>query len=148
MNISSIVNVADKETAYSYECPTYGAKRRSPDRQGLLAATNHFVDPFWGLPPPSNDEQNGWTIKRRDNLLALGEKHKGKIDTEKMKEVLDTRIEQGGATHSTDTIYQIIAVPADLTLWLKAPGNFDWQKVGLDRLFSGAEPASAKQAVK
>ena len=133
-NLSSIVNVADKDIAYSYEVPTYDVKRRAPDRDGLLVGTNHFVDPSWGIPPP-DDEKNGWTVTRRNNLLALGEKYKGEFNVEKMKEVLDTTIENGGATSPSYTIYQIIAVPEELILWLKAPGNFEWQQVDLKRLF-------------
>ena len=33
------------------------------------------------------------------------------------------------------TIYQIIAVPAELKLWVKVPGQFDWQEVDLKKLF-------------
>ncbi|MBN1106379.1 MAG: hypothetical protein JXL84_23445 [Deltaproteobacteria bacterium] len=55
-----------------------------------------------------------------------------------MMEVLDTTIPEGGPTQPTETIYQIIAVPDDLTLWLKAPGNFDWQRVELRTLFDPA----------
>ena len=34
-------------------------------------------------------------------------------------------IPNGGVTDTAGTIYQVIAVPRDLTLWLKAPGHFD-----------------------
>lgn len=67
-----------------------------------------------------------------DTLYAL---YNDKIK-KKMKEVLDTTIENGGATSASDTIYQIIAVPKELNLWLKAPNNFDWQEGDLKRLFS------------
>ena len=108
----------------------------APDKDGLLAATNHFVDPSWKIPPPANDEQNAWTVKRRQNLLALAETYKGQFDIDKMKQVLDTTIDNGGATQPNETIYQIIAVPRDLILWLKAPGKFDWQKIDLSKLFN------------
>ncbi len=52
-----------------------------------------------------------------------------------MKAVLDTTIPDGGATQPEETIYQIIAVPKELTLWMKAPGNFDWQRADLRGLF-------------
>jgi hypothetical protein len=138
VNLSSIVNVADKDIAYSFECTPDGVKRRAPDKNGLMAATNHFVDPAWKIPQPSDDKKEGWTVKRRDNLLALAEKYRGQLDVEKMKQVMDTIIENGGATVSTDTIYQIIAVPQDLTLWLNAPGNFNWQKIDLNKLLNNS----------
>jgi len=69
-------------------------------------------------------------------MLALGEKDKGQFDAKKMKEVLDTTIgKDGGFTIPDMTIYQIIAVPAELTLWVKVPDQFDWQEVDLKKLF-------------
>jgi hypothetical protein len=131
-NISSIVNVADANIAYSFECPVTAVKRRDPDTAGLIVSTNHFVDPFWGIPEPNPDE--GWTVLRRNNLIALANANKGSLNVEKMKQILDLTITQGGAS-SSGTIYQIIAIPRDLTMWLKAPGNFDWQKIDLTGLF-------------
>ncbi len=138
-NLSSIVNVADRNSAYSFECSTSAVKRRAPDAEGLMVATNHFVDPSWGISPPVPDEENAWTAKRRANLLNLANANKGLFNVEKMMQVLDTTIPEGGATQPNETIYQIIAVPSDLTLWLKAPGNFNWQRVNLKTLF---DPAS------
>ena len=92
VNLSSIVNVADGNVAYSYECSPDDVKQRPPDRDGLLASTNHFIDPSWGIPPP-DDEKNAWTVTRRNNMLALEKKNKGQFDAEKMKEVFDTTIE-------------------------------------------------------
>ncbi|MDA8078537.1 MAG: C45 family autoproteolytic acyltransferase/hydrolase [Nitrospiraceae bacterium] len=133
-NFASIINVADANKSYSYECPTSDVKRRTEDRPGLLVATNHFVDPSWGIPPP-DDAANGLTVTRRNNLLSLAEKYKGAFDISRMKAVLDTTIHDGGATQPEETIYQIIAVPKELTLWIKAPGNFDWQRADLRGLF-------------
>ncbi|MEW6363873.1 MAG: hypothetical protein AB1714_04455 [Acidobacteriota bacterium] len=49
--------------------------------------------------------------------------------------MLEKTIEEGGATDKTDTIYQIIAVPRELTMWIRAPENFTWQEVKLARIF-------------
>lgn len=136
-NLSSIVNVADPNVAYSFECSTSSVVRREPDAAGLLVATNHFVDPSWGIPPPVPDEANAWTARRRDNLLKLAADYKGTITVGKMKQVLDTMLPDG-ATQPNETIYQIIAVPRDRTIWLKAPGNFNWQRIELRVLFDPA----------
>jgi hypothetical protein len=133
VNLSSIVSVADKDVAYAFELPPEGAKRREPDGKGLMVATNHFMDPAWKLPQPANDEKQGWTVKRRDNLMALAEKNKGQLDIARMMQVLDMPLEQGGATME-GTAFQIITAPKDFTLWIKAPGNFDWQKVDISQL--------------
>ncbi len=135
---SSIINVADSNVAYSYECSPKNndVKQRLPDRDGLLASTNHFVESSWGLPLP-DDEKEAWTVTRRNNMLDQGEKNKGAFDVEKMKEVLGTPIfeENGGVFIPSMTIYQIIAVPAELKLWVKVPDLFDWQEVDLKKLF-------------
>ncbi|MBU0999582.1 hypothetical protein KKG24_04790 [Patescibacteria group bacterium] len=138
--LSSIVNVADDREAFSYEISAFvekndDVKRRYQDRQGLLVATNHFVDPSWGIAPPTPDNDYSWTVKRRDNLLTLAERYKGSFDVERMKQVLDTKIDDGGATQPNETIYQIIAVPKERLMWLQAPGNFAWQKIDLNRFF-------------
>lgn len=51
-------------------------------------------------------------------------------------DVFDTTIENGGATNPRETIYQIVAVPGNLTMWLKAPDNFDWTEVDLANIFA------------
>jgi hypothetical protein len=135
-DLASIVNVADKNIAYSFECSTSTVVRREPDEPGLLVATNHFVDPSWGIGPPVPDKENGWTALRRDNLLKLAAANKGSFDAAKMRQVLDTTMAKGGATDPSGTIYQIVAVPKERTLWLKAPTHFDWQKIDLRFLFA------------
>jgi len=137
--LSAIVNVADASEAFSYEISAFlekddDVKRRGQDRKGLLVSTNHFVDPNWGIALP-DDEQNELTVTRRNNLLSLAEVYKGSFDEEIMMEVLDTKIDDGGATQQSETIYQIIAIPEKRLIWLQAPGNFVWQKIDLNLFF-------------
>jgi hypothetical protein len=140
--LSSIINAADSRQAVSYEISAFrekmdDVKRRIPDAPGLLVATNHFVDSSWGVAPPDpfDDEKNGWSVVRRKNLLAFAERYKGSFTEEVMKKVLDTTMEDGGATQPNETIYQVIAIPENRTIWLKAPGNFPWQKIDLNLFF-------------
>lgn len=134
-NMSSIITIADKERGYSVECSCNNARCCGGEPDGIVAAANHFVHPDWGL-AQLDDMKGGQTIARRDNLLALGEKFKGKIDDKKMMEIFDTVIENGGATHPEGTIFQIVAIPGELTMWLKAPGTFDWTEVDLSGLLT------------
>jgi len=127
-----IINVADKNEAYSFEWPTFGVKKRPGERNGILAATNYFVDQSWGLPFP-DDKVSSFSIKRRMNLLAMGGKYKGSLDEKIMMNVLDTTIENGGATFPDKTIYQIVIVPEDFKLWLKAPLTQDWTDIHLKK---------------
>ena len=134
-NAVGIVNVADQAGAYAYEWPTFGLKKRVGDRNGLLVETNHFVDPDWGLTElPPGVEKELKTIKRRNHLLALGDKFKGKIDVGKMKEIIAIPIDQGGAAFPEGTLYHLVAVPGELQWWLKIPGFQDWTEIDLKKL--------------
>jgi hypothetical protein len=133
---SYVYNVADSEAAYCYEMPLYDVKRRATDRPGLLVATNHFVDPSWGLAAPTRDVQSR-SAQRYKNLLALADRYKGKLDERRMMEVLDIPFDKGGVTWPDRTIFQMVAVPKELRLWLKAPGYQEWVRVDLSELFAG-----------
>jgi hypothetical protein len=133
-NLSSIINVADRNRAYSYECSIYDTRRIVAEQEGLLAATNHFVGPTWNIAQIDEKVTTDTSIKRRQNLLALGEIYKGSFSPYVMMRVLDTPIDQGGATVE-GTIYQVIAVPAQLKLWVKVPGLQDWTMIRLGPLF-------------
>lgn len=134
-----IANVADTQTAYSFECSQSTCVRREAQENGLMAATNDYIDPSWVYPEGAL-ESEGFkeSATRRNNLLALGEKNKGKIDAKVMMEIMDTPKSQGGATVS-DTIFQFVAVPAELKMWVKAPGYQDWVEVDVGELFSLSE---------
>jgi len=134
-NLSTIVNVADKNRAYSYESSLYDTRRRDPERDGFMAATNHFMGSTWKLTQIDDSVLPETSYKRYRNLLALGEKYRGKFTPQIMMKVLDTSIENGGPTDTKKTIYQVIAVPAELKIWLKVPGFQDWTEVGLGPLF-------------
>lgn len=141
-NFTFIINTADKSRGASYEWAPFEHRRRSGDAEGLLVATNHFTDPSWGI--VLKDNVGFETVRRRNNLLALGHKHKGRISVERMKEILDTPMNRGGATWPVGggiktayrTTYQTIIVPASLQVWLKVPGFQNWTAVELKTLFS------------
>jgi len=127
---SYIINMADKNEARSFEWCKYGMKRgdgMTPD--GLLVATNHFVNPEWEFELPT-DEKSYQSVTRRANILKYAEANKGTIDAEKMMTFLDTPIEEGGATMNL-TVYQIVAVPEDRCLWVKVTGGNGWTRIDL-----------------
>ncbi|MBN2057790.1 MAG: hypothetical protein JW782_03235 [Candidatus Saganbacteria bacterium] len=130
-NFAFIANVATKDQAYSYEMTTKATRRRSGP--GILAATNDFVDPAWGLALPCDAADK--SVQRRENLLKLGEKYKGKITPRKMMEIMDIFFYEGGATWPKRTAYQVVAVPETLTLWLKLRDYQDWVRLELERYF-------------
>lgn len=133
-----IINTADSKSACAYEWPPFGVKRRNGDNDGLLVSTNHFTDPSWGIVLQQNTGFQ--SVLRRDNLLALGQKHRGKIDASVMKQILDTPMSEGGATWPLEggirTVYQIIAVPENRSFWIKVPGFQDWTPAPVNVLFT------------
>ena len=135
-DLAYIVQGADKNSAVSFEWSTGGVKMRGPDADGLLVATNHFVDPAWGIQPPAPETDTDFTVKRRENLLALGEQNKGKFTPEVMMKVISTPLEQGGAFRAPNlTSYEIVAEPAALTVWVRVPEYQDWVKIDLKPYF-------------
>lgn len=124
-NFAYLVGAADDQTSRCYEWPVFDVKRRlSVKRPGLMVATNHFTEPSWGLPRP-DDAKFYWTRSRRQNLLNLAEHFKGSIDIARMKKIMDTRLEDLGAT-TDKTVYQVIAVPGTMTISLKVPDRTEW----------------------
>lgn len=120
-----IINAADKNAVHSYEWCTLGVQRGDGyEEDGVFASTNHYLSPAWGFDPP--DEAAGvQTSLRRQNLLELCKARKGTIDAQAMMEIIDTRLEDGGAANPY-TVYQLVAVPASRTLWLKTIDRAEW----------------------
>ncbi len=131
---SYIINVADEKQGQSFEWCPVGVKHGENDpANGLLVSTNYYVNEDWLFATPS--DKDSWSgITRRDNLIALCEKNKGKIDEEKMKEIIDTTIKDGGAKNDL-TVYQMVVVPKTKTLWLQITGGSSWTKINLDSFF-------------
>ncbi len=147
--IAAIINVADATRAYVYEWATYARKRRiidperpGPGPDGLLVATNHFVDPSWiGLPIILNGFLGLYTKERRANLLARGKQFKGAIDPSRVMYIFDRTTaadpDPGPCfPDHGDTVIQVVAVPARLELWVKARGYSDWHLIRVGSLFS------------
>ncbi len=125
-------------TASVYEWATYDMKQR--EGNGLLASSNYFIDPSWeNLPPVPDGLAGGFSKERLANLLERGEQYKGSMDASAMMEIFDTTIPNGGPTFPDDspiaTTYQMVAVPANNTLWLKARDYSGWERMDLKPLF-------------
>lgn len=131
-DIAWIVDTAGPEEAYSYEETVWDVKRRDGD--GMIAATNHFVNPEWHF--SSVPEEN--SIIRYENLVSLAEQSKGSIDAQKMMDIRDITIENGGANFlhyfGFSTNHQVVFVPETRKLWIRVLDK-DWQKVELAPLF-------------
>jgi len=135
-NYAYIINVADRDGAYSYECSTYDIMRLTGDPRGLLVATNHFVHHSWGT--MRERDTNFKTITRRENLIRCARQSLGAFSLSKMKELLDLPLPRGATWppgERIQTVYQAIAVPDDLTIWLKIPAVQEWSEIPLGSIF-------------
>ncbi len=137
-DVGWIVDVAAPDGAYVYEKMTNRTLKRTGS--GVVAAANHFVDPSWNLPEPPEH-----SLVRYNNLLRQAEESKGSIDAEKMMEIRNVCMENGGSkfchTMFGDSAYssnhQVVYVPGTRTLWMNVMDK-DWQKVELSPLFRTA----------
>ena len=135
-DLSYIINAADKESAYSFEWSTSKVRRREPDKNGLLVATNIFFDTAWGRQKYDVAKDADFIVKRRDNLIFLADKFKGLITPEKMMEIIATPLEKGGAFRTPNlTSYQYVAQPATLKMWLRIPEYQEWTEVDLSQFY-------------
>lgn len=133
-SVAMIINVADTDSAFAYECSTDNTIKRLQDKPGLLVETNNFLAPAWKMEPVEGGEWLSFT--RYKNLIGLADKYKGKFNAGLMMEVLDTPIDKGGATRREWAVQQIVVVPAELKVWIKALGRAGWQELDLKDLFN------------
>jgi hypothetical protein len=142
-----LFNVADSEAGYCFEETVSECKRRGGQQDGLMIATNHFLEPTWDIEPiwdvqlPADalamheSAHMESSTTRLNNLTALSDKYKGKFNADVMKEIFDIPMDEGGPTAPTSTMYQFVTVPAELQLWVKAYDYQDWVLVDLGELF-------------
>lgn len=134
-DVGWIVDVAGPDEAFVLEKSTSRTVKRTGD--GVIAAANHFVDPSWNLPEPPEH-----SLSRYNNLLRQAEEAKGMIDAQKMMEIRDLCIEDGGSKfcHSElgggkySSNHQVVFEPQNQTLWMNVMDK-EWQKVELAPLF-------------
>lgn len=127
---SYIINVADSRLARSYEWCPVGFKPGGSDLpDGLLVSTNYYVNPEWLFALPS-DEASWQGLTRRNNLIALSEKVKGGIDAQKMIDIIETSVEDGGAMDEL-TVFQMVVVPESRNLWIRVIGGSGWTQIDL-----------------
>jgi len=134
-DVAWIVDVAGPDGAYVYEKMTNKTIQRTGD--GVIAAANHFTDPAWNLAAPPEH-----SLSRYNNLLRQATEVKGSIDAQKMMQIRDVCLENGGSKFCHSELFgnnyssnhQVVFMPASKTLWMKVMDK-NWQKVELGPLF-------------
>lgn len=137
MNCSSsyVINVANDEKVKSYEWCTIGVQHAEVyNETDMLVSTNHYINPDWNLAQPT-DETSWNSLTRRENLINQCKVNKGSIDAEKMQQIIDTDIENGGAKTNL-TVYQIVAEPGSRMIWVKTAPSKEWQEINLNKYWT------------
>lgn len=137
-DLSYIIQIADAKECVSVERATFTARVRKTEQQGILAAYNSFVPPYpEGWAGKIADPRPEQIDPRYSNLIKLADhdRFRGKLDVQGMKELMDIEVRDGGATHR-GTVFQVVAGPEELTLWIRALDYSDWQQVNLRELFA------------
>jgi len=134
MEYPLIYNVAAPDRAYCYEMTTSDVKRREGEN-GLLIGVNHFMAPGWPEPPSSSQTTISDSKTRYNNMKAQADARRGSIDAQAMMGILDVTVENGGPTPASLNIYQYVAVPQQLKIWIKIRDYMDWTAVDLSSLF-------------
>lgn len=135
-NLPWIIDVAGPTEAFVYEKTTNKTLLRTGS--GVIAAANHFADPSWNFtsPPPEH------SLSRFNNLLRQANEARGSIDADKMMQIRDVCLENGGATFCHSELFgqkyssnhQVVFMPKSQTLWMKTMDK-TWQKVELGPLY-------------
>lgn len=127
---SFIIGVADSREARSYEWCYDGVRRADTQYpEGLMAMTNHYVNPEWTYPDPP-DEVCWMSHTRLENMLARAEERKGGIGEMEMMEIMQRGIEEGGPMLDA-TRYQMVVVPSEMKIWMRICGVVDWTPIDM-----------------
>lgn len=132
-----LIGVTDGRSARCYEWSgdrSHRADDTTPE--GLMVMSNHFVNPEWEYPDPT--EENSWqSHARRANMLAFAESEKGHIDAAALRSFMRIPIADGGPSMPGLDMYQIVAVPSQKYFYLNIPGtDVSWSKIDLEKYFS------------
>lgn len=130
---SIIIGVADKNEARSYEWCTAGMMRGDGQTpEGTMMQTNHYVNPDWPYAEPDN-EKSWFTLTRRCNICKMAEENKGEIDVQKMCEIMQTPMEEGGPMFVPFTLYQLVVVPEEHKMLMRVTEGADWTEIELKK---------------
>jgi len=69
------------------------------------------------------------------SVFCLIEQYSGRINEKTMMTILDISIDQEGATPKDMCIYQFVAVPVCLMVWIKMPTAMEWCEILYGKLF-------------
>lgn len=134
-----IWNFASPLGGHVYETTTHDVVRRDgPD--GLVVGVNHFTDPSWPELPTRNPDAIAYSEFRQTNLETLAEAGKGEIGPARMRAIMDTLLDDGGATPADENIYRFVAVPHTLQWWIRVPEHVGWVHADLAKLFRASAP--------
>lgn len=138
---SFILTIADRTTAFSFECPNFDSRRRNAEGN-VLAVVNTYMIPDWGIHLRETESNS---LRRYANLNARAAE--AKIDPARAMEIFDSTLfnkdgtfcENGGVTKPTKqdadiTDHQMVTDLEELKVWVKIPLQTEWRQVDLKGL--------------
>ncbi len=147
--MSTVLNLADKNSGASMECSTLAGNRLRLSNDDTLVATNTFFNPDWGIHARDTVSHS---VERFNNMTIKMKENKGNVDSQKVRDLMDIRLfnedgslkENGGCTKPTQqdadqTTHQMVADTAQRIVWLKVPNPkylTDWVEIDLKELWS------------
>ena len=122
-----IIGIADSGKSVSFEWERRSsAALSSSNAIGILAMTNHFVQPEWRNLPSASEGGLLSSESRLRALRLLAEKIPSRsADVETMKRIISMPVEEGGAMWQ-GTLFQIIAIPEKKTMLIKCRNQDEW----------------------
>ncbi|ANQ52586.1 hypothetical protein MY04_5254 [Flammeovirga sp. MY04] len=147
-SVSIIFTIADKNSAASVEASSLNGNRVRLPKGESLTVVNTFLVDDWGL---GKRETVSNSLRRYSNMEAQVAAHKGKIDYEVTKELMDIRLfnedgsfkENGGCTKpalqdADITVYQTVFDINKQKIAIKIPVTehfADWTEIDLNELW-------------
>lgn len=129
-----IIGIADPVKSVSFE---WGCRKScaltAPDSIGILAMTNHFVQPGWRNLPAASGGRISSTARRQALLHLASEIPLHSADEETMKRIISVPAGSGGAMWR-GTLYQVIAVPENRAMQIKCRGRETWNSFSFQSL--------------
>ena len=148
-SMSVILSLADQNSGASMECSSLADNRVRQGNDDTMVVVNTFLNPDWGI---HKRDTVSHSLERFHNMTAKLEENKGKIDAQKVRNLMDIRLfnedgtfkKNGGCTKPTQqdadqTTHQMVTDVAQRKVWLKVPNPkylTDWVEIDLKKLWS------------
>lgn len=128
-----LIGIADPTGASVFEWAAAAPGAIINEENGLLAISNHFIQPNWQNLPQASQGGNFSSVARRNALMRLAGTLPQPAQIKELQQILSIDIDHGGAKWD-GTLFQIIAIPADKHWLIRPKKSGKW--INLPAIFS------------